>query len=572
MLGGCRVSSSTKRDVLAFVGLLAIAVSIQIGVGAYRTELGNYSDESAHFMNGLLLRDYLTTGLSQQPVAFAQDYYLSYPKIAPLMWPPLFHIVLGVVLLPGWSPHVAALLLLAFIATLAAWRMYRVTMVPWPVALTMAMLFLLTPVVIAMTTAVMLDVVIAALALEATYWLALYFANPRATYAALFGLLTAACCLTKGNGVALVLLPGVLMLFLRRFDALRRRGLYVAAAIVFVLAAPPLALTYHLDAAIGDFSMVTPAVATARVVFYSRFIWAQLGVVPSLLAILGIAEAFAVARDRSVPKAPFALALLALATSAFVFHVITPHSIPAGRYLVMALPPLWALVPLGMTRVLRLFGPVDWRSTKAIAFVTAVVVAFVAAHPNALARLPFGYAEVVRVLGGEGGLAGRRILVVADENGEGAFVTEVAMRHPATRGDDPARFEGSGRGRLEWQRNRTDLRLVVWCARCPRTRARGLRRCRRWGGVGQSGLLAAGPQHDRRQSGLSRESLRDDGRLQARSDAFDRSLPRPLSSRRPTTEDQARPQSLARQSARALVPVSPQNPFRSPFSGNLYPS
>ena len=64
-------------------------------------------------MNALLLRDYLTHALGQNPLAFAEAYYLSYPKIAPLMWPPFFHGALGLFLLPGWAAHPAALCFLA---------------------------------------------------------------------------------------------------------------------------------------------------------------------------------------------------------------------------------------------------------------------------------------------------------------------------------------------------------------------------------------------------------------------------------------------------------------------------
>src|SRR6187402_3587048 len=71
-----------------FLGLLALAVASQLLVGAYGVELGNSPDESAHFMNALLVRDYLSHGLGTSPLTFAESYYLSYPKIAPLMWPP----------------------------------------------------------------------------------------------------------------------------------------------------------------------------------------------------------------------------------------------------------------------------------------------------------------------------------------------------------------------------------------------------------------------------------------------------------------------------------------------------
>jgi len=98
-------------------------VALQIAVGAYRTERGNYSDEAAHFMNGLLIRDYVVQAAGQPPLPFAEKFYTSYPKVALGMWPPLFHGLLGIFLLPGWPPQPAALALLGLITAWMALRL-----------------------------------------------------------------------------------------------------------------------------------------------------------------------------------------------------------------------------------------------------------------------------------------------------------------------------------------------------------------------------------------------------------------------------------------------------------------
>src|SRR5262245_56498277 len=91
-----------RSRVVVPAGLLLLVVALQLWVGAYHSERGLFSDEAAHFLNGLLLRDYIHDGFGQDPMAFARGYYAHYPKIAPLVWPPLFHAALGVFLLPGW--------------------------------------------------------------------------------------------------------------------------------------------------------------------------------------------------------------------------------------------------------------------------------------------------------------------------------------------------------------------------------------------------------------------------------------------------------------------------------------
>src|SRR6476659_9278811 len=115
----------SRPALTTFAICLAIVLAIQILTGWYRVERGIYSDDAAHFMNGLVVRDYLRTGVGENPMTFAENYYLHYPKIAPLMWPPLFHVALGVFLLPGWPAGSAALVLEALVTAWLAWRLHH---------------------------------------------------------------------------------------------------------------------------------------------------------------------------------------------------------------------------------------------------------------------------------------------------------------------------------------------------------------------------------------------------------------------------------------------------------------
>ena len=137
-------------------------------------------------MNGLLVKDYLHQAAGTNPVTFAEQYYLHYPKIAPLMWPPLFHAVLGVSLLPGWDPGATASFLIALAVAWTTWRLHHiVTILAGPVAaIAAAALFLTAPVVTEFVTVVMLDLVIAAWALEAAIALVLAVSETAAGCAA----------------------------------------------------------------------------------------------------------------------------------------------------------------------------------------------------------------------------------------------------------------------------------------------------------------------------------------------------------------------------------------------------
>ena len=180
---------SRAQAIGIFAGFFVVALALQVWMGAFSVERGFYSDDAAHFMNGLVIRDYLYQPIGTDPVRFAEQYYLNYPKIAPLMWPPLFHVVLGLVVLPGWPAAPTALLLVGLSTAWAAYRLRSmVRELAGPAAgLVAAGLFFTTPLVMEFGSVVMLDVVIAALSLEAAYWLARYARSTSSQHAALYG-------------------------------------------------------------------------------------------------------------------------------------------------------------------------------------------------------------------------------------------------------------------------------------------------------------------------------------------------------------------------------------------------
>jgi hypothetical protein len=412
------------------VALVLVVLAIQMAVGAYRSERGLYSDEATHFMNGLLLRDYLYDGLGQKPLAFAREYYGHYPKIAPFMWPPFFHGMLGLFLLPGWAPAPAAIFLLALWAAWIAWRLYAMvsTFAGIAVAVATVGLFLVMPDFVTLTSAIMVDIVVAAFALEAAHWLARFFVSERPRDAAVFGVMTALGCLTKGNGVAIVLMPPIMIGLTAQYRILQRAGLYLAAAVVVVLAVPLLVFAARLEAGIGDFGALSWDLVGYRLFLYSSYLWSQLGTMTLLFAAVGVVVAIGSGgRSASALGRAQARALVAVVVATIVFHMLNPHLISIPRYLTMALAPILGLAGLGVVTACSRVRHATWRWSLELAILGALVASQLATQPAAAAQRPLGYRGIVEFIQQERGIAGRRVLVVGDEKAEGALVVEAAV-------------------------------------------------------------------------------------------------------------------------------------------------
>lgn len=426
--------------VCAFFLILIVTFTLQLRSGAYRAELAHYSDEASHLMNGLLLRDYIRDSVHQaaalDPVEYAKAYYLNYPKIAPGMWPPLFHFILGMLLLFGGPPHATALALVGVMTAWTTWRLWRITerFAGMVVATVVAALFLWIPAVVDLTGVVMVDAAVAAVALEATYWFAEYAASGRQRHAVTFGFFAAACCLTKGNGLAVLVVPAIFIVLTGRIDLLRQRGLYYAALIVLVLAMPIVVISYRLDAAIGDFGPVTFGIARGRASMYGAFLWDQLTPILIALATIGTVMSLSPAARRSRhDQRTLPVALTALCLAVLSFHAFNPHISAALRYMMPAIAPLLALAGLGLSGITRLAASAQRRRVMQLAMLVLATLVATTVRPSAIVYPPTTWRDATNLLRSADMLAGRRVLVISDENGEGAFVSDVAISEPRPR-------------------------------------------------------------------------------------------------------------------------------------------
>ncbi len=106
--------------VLVWVLFFAAHGALLWTSGAFQAEFGEYPDEPSHYVTGLMVRDYLAAGASSPPMAFAGNYYLHYPRIALVHYPPLFYIVEAAWMLAFPSSRASILLLVAVLIAIAA--------------------------------------------------------------------------------------------------------------------------------------------------------------------------------------------------------------------------------------------------------------------------------------------------------------------------------------------------------------------------------------------------------------------------------------------------------------------
>src|SRR5262245_18910858 len=94
--------------------------------GAFTHELGGAPDEAAHFITGLMIHDYVASGIGTSPLEFAKEYYTHYPKVAFGIWPPLFHVMDAAWMLLISPSKASVVLMLSVFTTVVAYLLFRV--------------------------------------------------------------------------------------------------------------------------------------------------------------------------------------------------------------------------------------------------------------------------------------------------------------------------------------------------------------------------------------------------------------------------------------------------------------
>lgn len=421
-----RLPSRALEYAAVAAALWILAILLQWKAGAFAAELSGNPDESAHYITGLMIRDYIASGHYTSPMRYAEQYYAHYPKVAFGMWPPVFHLIEALWTLVFSPAKVSVLILMALITAATGTTIYSLVRTRYGrlVAMLSAALFVLLPLVQASTSAVMVDSLIALLDLWAMIYLARYIESERTRNAVMFGVLAALSMATKANGVALVLLPVLTIPLTGRWHLLRARGLYYAAAIILIFGVPWPVLSYWLiERSLGG-QAVTPQVIAGTGIAYGRVLLATLGWGLVLLCLCGVTEFFVRWRWK---RTDFILAgSVALLFSVWAYHSLIGNG--SDRYMVAALPPVLIMAAAGLEWAARHILPHTLPlSVRRIALGALAAGAFMSQAWAVPHKAYQGFAEAAHYLLTTPAFAAGNFLVISPARGEGAFITEVAM-------------------------------------------------------------------------------------------------------------------------------------------------
>jgi len=407
--------------------VLLISLAFNLGFiatrGAWTSDLGGDPDEAAHAVTSLMVRDYLAEGWGQPPMAFANQYYADFPKVALGHYPPGFYILAALWLLPCVSVK-SLLILQSLLAAGLAALTYRVAskLMSMPAAFMAGLLISLLPVSLKQNQLVMSDTLMVLLSvLSALSWKD-YLNHPSLRRAAGFGLLATAAILTKGSAMALCVIPPLTTVLCGRWSLLKTVSWWFSAVPVALLAGPWMLYSSKITAE-GMIHVPLREFLPAALAFYAHELPRTIGILLTMLAIAGTALLLKTSRTHSRDSA-LSAALCSMLAGTLLIIVLIPAGLES-RYLLPALPALLVGAMLAADQACR----------RSRSYHTIGLAAIVAAGVGENAKLPskevhgFGSA-VSKSLPDYTNNTPARWLVASDPRGEGAVIAAASFSCP----------------------------------------------------------------------------------------------------------------------------------------------
>ena len=350
-------------------------LAVVIGLGAMASAhawLSGFSgaDEPSHFLNGYFISSYLKGHLGANPLAYATDYYVHYPKISIGHWPPAYYGLLGMLFLVIPPSYPWLFVLNVIVASLPALGMAVMLghLTGRVIAIAGVVIYMFTPLVAEGQIMFMVDQPLAACLLAATaIWIA-YAARQTWKRAIGFAALAALAVLVKGNGWVAVLIPVFHMALTTQWRLLLSFKVVVAALLGAVAVVPWYLVTAKISADGFNYQAGLP--------YAWRALSANIGFLTHNISLPGMALAlFAVviewrARNTDAARWNVVAGLIALVLATLTLQSIVPVDI-VDRYMAPALPAMVILALIGAWRLLAIHFAT--KSAPVRSFVAAIL-------------------------------------------------------------------------------------------------------------------------------------------------------------------------------------------------------
>lgn len=409
----------------ALAVFLAIILAFQWQEEAYRSEFGAEPDEAAHYVTGLMVRDYIAAGCPGNPLKFANKFYEHYPKVALGHWPPGFYAAQAAWTLPFGPGRTSILVFMAVLTALLAWTTYLVIekLLDARWAWLGGILLLLLPQIHQYGGLIMMEIPMSLLSLWGALAYARYLNTGGWKASLAYGLLASAAILTKYAGLALAFVPLVGLVLCARWAWLKRFSFWLPAGAVVIICAPWVLATLKLasDGMMEDKPSVGFILKAAG--YFIGKIEAATGIALLAFALVGVLVALISRKEHR----PLIASLIGLVSGTYLLYLLVPAGLEA-RHMTPILAPAIIFALLGMKALSEQLAQKGLAPTTACALTVAVGIAGFGIETFKLRPKGYrGYEAITKKLAAEAPEPKTVVLISSDARGEGMLVSEVAL-------------------------------------------------------------------------------------------------------------------------------------------------
>lgn len=415
---------------LVFSGCSLLAFAIASYLEVFTNGFSN-SDEPSHFVNSYFIWAYLHEGLFANPIGFAENFYISFPKLSLGHWPPLYYSLVGGLFFVFPAVPETALWINLFMTVIAGFLLAMLLRpcVGLRLSLIGSLIFILLPLSLESLNFFMLDQPLTVVVLlAANVWQ--HFSN-RPTYllGLLYGILAAAAILVKGNGWLLGFFPIFHIILANRWALLLDFRTYSGALLCLIIVVPWYAMTAKISADGFNYT-VGLDYAIKALIKNLLTLYHEVGFIGLALALLSLSRLWC-ARNMQKEKVALVYIAASMILAVLMLQSLVPVDI-VNRYMIPAAPFLVVLAIIGVAEIQNLSHFIGriWlaQGVQAVSLVLLILPGLVhlsMSSPQVDLRMSEAAAMVVNPK--------RTQVVVIDgsPSGEGAFIAEALVKSMA---------------------------------------------------------------------------------------------------------------------------------------------